>query len=77
MSGTIRFVGVLVEHTGSGFEQTYDMVINLCNRFARLVAVKGLRLGLDRHFPVGAHKEEISEGFLETQFTQGVVLISR
>ena len=53
------------------------MVIYLCNRFARLVAVEGLRLGLDRHFTIGANKEEISEGFLETQFAQGVVLISR
>ena len=73
MSGAVSRIGILIEHTGSRFKQSDDMIEYLDDGFAGLVAVKGLSLGLDRHFTIRAYQEEIGEGLVEIQFADGIV----
>ena len=73
MSGAVIGIGILIEHTGSRFQQSDDMIEYLHDGFAGLIAVKSLSLGLDRHFAIRAYQEEIGEGFMELQFADGIV----
>ena len=75
MTGTVGVVGVLVQQTRGGLQQADHVVVNLSDGFAGLIAIEGLRLGLDGDVAIGADEEEVSKGAVEAHLTDGVVAL--
>ena len=69
-------VGILIHQSGCILQILDDIVVDGGYRLTRLTILGCILLRLDRTIAIGSNHEEITEGFHETEFTDGIILHS-